>query len=45
MLTRQIEAAAKQWDATQPKVQNNLSRKEWLENQTTHNYHAEQDGI
>ena len=45
MHTRQIEQAAKQWEARQSKVQNNLLRKEWMEHQTAHNYHTEYDRI
>ncbi len=45
MHTRQMEHAAKQWEARQMKVQNNLLRKEWLEHQTAHNYHTEYDRI
>lgn len=45
MHVRQIEHAAKQWEARQSKVQNNLLRKEWLEHQTAHNYHTEYDRI
>ena len=45
MHTRQIEHAAKQWEARQSKVQNNLLRKEWMEHQTAHNYHTEYDRI
>ena len=45
MCTRQIEHAAKQCDARQPKFQNNLLRKEWLESQTAHNYYTEYDRI
>ena len=44
MHTRQIEHPAKQWEARQSKVQNNLLRKEWME-QTAHNYHTEYDRI
>ncbi len=42
---RQIEHAAKQWEARQSKVQNNLLRKEWPESQTAHKYHTEYDKI
>ena len=45
MHTRQIEYAAKQWEARQSKVQNNLLRKEWMEHQTAHNYHTEYDRL
>ena len=45
MHTRQIEHAAKQWEARQSKVQNNLLRKEWMEHQTGHNYTNEYDRL
>ena len=45
MHTRQIEHAAKQWEARQSKVQNNLLRKEWMEHQTAHNYTNEYDRL
>ncbi len=45
MHTRQIERAAKQWDARQAEIQNNLLRKEWLERQAAHNYHAEYERV
>lgn len=43
--TRQMEHAARQWEARQSKVQNNLLRKEWIEHQTAHNYRTEYDRI
>jgi len=45
MHLRQVEHAARQWEARKSKVQNNLLRKEWLEHQTAHNYHTEYDRI
>ena len=45
MHTRQTEHAAKQCEARQSKVQNNLLRKEWMEHQTAHNYTTEYDRI
>jgi len=42
---RQIEHAAKQWEAREQKSKNNNMRKEWLERQTNSNYRNEYDRI
>jgi uncharacterized protein (DUF1919 family) len=42
---RQIEHAAKQWEARQSKVNNNTLRRKWLQDQTMHNYRVEYDRI
>jgi hypothetical protein len=45
MHMRQIEHAAKQWDARESKVKNNALRKEWMEKQNAVNYRNEYDRI
>ena len=42
---RQIEHAAKQWEAREQKTKNNNMRKEWLDRQTNANYRNEYDRI
>ena len=42
---RQVEHAAKQWEARASKVKNNYERKRWLERQTNANYRNEYDRI
>ena len=42
---RQIEHAAKQWDARESKSKNNTMRKEWMQRQTNANYRNEYDRI
>jgi hypothetical protein len=42
---RQIEHAAKQWEAREMKVANNMKRKEWMERQNNANYRNEYDRI
>jgi hypothetical protein len=45
MQMRQIEHAAKQWEARESKVKNNYLRRKWLQQQTSHNYHVEFDRL
>ena len=42
---RQIDHAAKQWEANDTKSKNNTMRKQWLERQTNANYRNEYDRI
>ena len=42
---RQIEHAAKQWEAKESKVKNNHLRRQWLERQNNVNYRNELDRI
>ncbi len=42
---RQMEHAAKQWEAREMKTKNNNMRKQWLERQTNANYRNEYDRI
>ena len=42
---RQIEHAAKQWEAREAKSKNNSMRREWMERQTNANYRNEYDRI
>ena len=42
---RQIEHAAKQWEARESKVKNNNMRRLWLQRQTNANYRNEYDRI
>jgi hypothetical protein len=42
---RQIEHAAKQWEAREMKVKNNMMRRQWLQRQTSANYRNEYDRI
>ena len=42
---RQLEHAAKQWEARETKTKNNNLRKQWLERQTNANYRNEYDRI
>ena len=42
---RQIEHAAKQWEAKESKVKNNHLRRKWLERQNNANYRNELDRI
>ncbi len=42
---RQIEHAAKQWDARENKVKSSNLRRQWLERQTNANYRNEYDRI
>ena len=42
---RQIEHAAKQWEARESKVKNNELRRHWLQRQDNHNYRSEYDRI
>ncbi len=42
---RQIEHAAKQWEARESKSKNNTMRRQWLERQTNANYRNEYDRI
>ena len=42
---KQIEHAARQWDARESKVKNNNLRREWMERQTNANYRNEYDRI
>lgn len=42
---RQIEHAAKQWEAKESISKNNMMRKQWLERQTNANYRNEYDRI
>ncbi len=42
---RQIEHAAKQWEAREMKTKNNNMRRKWLERQTNANYRNEYDRI
>ena len=42
---RQIEHAAKQWEAKESKVKNSHLRRKWLERQTNANYRNELDRI
>jgi hypothetical protein len=42
---RQVEHAAKQWDARASKVKNNNERRRWLERQNNTNYRNEYDRI
>ncbi len=42
---RQIEHAAKQWEARESKVKNNNTRRQWLQRQTNANYRNEYDRI
>ena len=42
---RQIEHAAKQWEARESKVKNNTLRKEWLDRQNNASYRNEYDRI
>jgi hypothetical protein len=41
MQMRQIEHAAKQWEARENKVKNNALRRKWIEQQDAHNYRVE----
>ena len=43
--TRQIEHAAKQWDARESQSKNNTMRREWMQRQTNANYRNEYDRI
>ena len=45
MHTRQVEHAAKQWEARENKVANNAKRKQWIERQNNVNYRNEYDRI
>ena len=40
---KQIEHAARQWDARESKIKNNNLRREWMERQTNANYRNEYD--
>jgi hypothetical protein len=42
---RQVEHAAKQWEARASKVKNNNERRRWLERQNNANYRNEYDRI
>ena len=42
---KQIEHAARQWDARESKVKNNNLRRQWMERQTNANYRNEYDRI
>jgi len=42
---RQLEHAAKQWEARETKTKNNNLRKQWLERQTNANYRNEYDRL
>jgi len=42
---RQVEHAAKQWEAREAKVKNNQMRREWVERQSNANYRNEYDRI
>ena len=42
---KQIEHAARQWDARESKIKNNNLRREWMERQTNANYRNEYDRI
>ncbi len=42
---RQVEHAAKQWDARASKVANNINRRQWLERQNNANYRNEYDRL
>ncbi len=42
---RQVEHAAKQWDARASKVKNNNERRRWLERQNNANYRNEYDRL
>ena len=42
---RQIEHAAKQWEAREAKSKNNTMRRMWMERQTNANYRNEYDRI
>ena len=42
---RQIEHAAKQWDARESKVKSNNLRRQWLERQTNANYRNEYNRV
>ena len=45
MQTRQVEHAAKQWEARENKVANNAKRRQWIERQNNVNYRNEYDRI
>ena len=45
MHTRQVEHAAKQWEARENKVANNAKRRQWIERQNNVNYRNEYDRI
>jgi hypothetical protein len=42
---RQVEHAAKQWDARASKVANNTNRRQWLERQNNASYRNEYDRL
>ena len=42
---KQIEHAARQWDARESKIKNNNLRRDWMERQTNANYRNEYDRI
>ena len=42
---KQIEHAARQWDARESKIKNNNLRRQWMERQTNANYRNEYDRI
>ena len=42
---KQIEHAARQWDARESNVKNNNLRRQWMERQTNANYRNEYDRI
>ena len=45
MHTKQVEHAAKQWEARESKVANNAKRRQWIERQNNVNYRNEYDRI
>ena len=42
---KQVEHAARQWDARESKIKNNNLRREWMERQTNANYRNEYDRL